>query len=196
MSRWQPGAEQRLAHAGLDLYVDQGYEDTTVAEIAERAGVTSRTFFRYFADKREVLFSGSVELQDEMVAALRRAPDDARPVEAVGAALDAAGRLIGSDRAHSARRHAVITAHHELRERELMKLSRLTDALTDGLVSRGVDPSGARLFAEAGAVVFRVGVERWVAGPPDAELTTVLEETLEHLCDLMGAPGTPSSSPG
>src|SRR3954447_24119140 len=90
MGRWEPGAAGRLREAALELYVAHGYEQTTVAEIAERAGVTARTFFRHFADKREVLFAGSEALQEGMAAAVATAPADAGPLEAVAAALDSA----------------------------------------------------------------------------------------------------------
>src|SRR4051794_6036126 len=127
MGRWAPGAEGRLSEAALALYVERGFEQTTVAEIADRAGVTARTFFRYFSDKREVLFARSDELADLMVAALHAAPADADPLAAVGAALDAAGEMIGGSREHSRQRHTVVSANDELRERELMKMARLAD---------------------------------------------------------------------
>src|SRR5947207_13841449 len=98
MSRWKPNARDRLEQAALDLYRDRGFEQTTVAEIAERAGLTARTFFRYFADKREVLFAGSVALQEELVRALEAAPEGAPAIEAVSAALDAAAEALGQRR--------------------------------------------------------------------------------------------------
>src|SRR5690349_12184179 len=125
MVRWKPDARGRLEQAAMELYVEQGFERTTVAEIAERAGLTERTFFRHFADKREVLFSGSerlVELLRERVAA---APAETRPIEAVSAALQAAGATIQERGDWSKQRQAVITANSELRERELIKLASL-----------------------------------------------------------------------
>src|SRR3954454_3309630 len=129
MARWEPDAAGRLREAALQLYVDQGYEQTTVAEIAERAGVTARTFFRHFADKREVLFAGSELLEQGMVAALSDAPTGASALDAVAAALDAAADLIGGNHAFSRRRQSVITANAELHERELIKMARLADAM-------------------------------------------------------------------
>src|SRR5665213_3441054 len=90
MVRWEPGSGGRLAQAAMELYVERGFEQTTVADIAERAGLTERTFFRHFADKREVLFSGQDEFLDSFVATVASAPDDAPPLEAVAAALQAA----------------------------------------------------------------------------------------------------------
>src|SRR5215475_9039240 len=94
MGRWEPNARSRLEQAALKLYVERGFEQTTVAEIAKEAGLTERTFFRYFADKREVLFGGVSVLQDVLVNAVIDAPDSAAPIEAVAAALDAAGAML------------------------------------------------------------------------------------------------------
>src|SRR3954447_26650578 len=113
MGRWQPDARGRLAEAALGLYAEQGYEATTVAEIAERAGLTERTFFRYFADKREVLFSGSAELQQRLVDAVLAAPADAAPLAAVAAALDTIGAGFDAHRDGSQQRQAVIAANDE-----------------------------------------------------------------------------------
>src|ERR1700742_2935786 len=129
MGRWEPGASSRLRTAALELYFERGFEQTTVAEIAERARLTERTFFRYFADKREVLFAGSSDLQDAMVAALEGAPVDADPMAAVAAALEAAAEILGEGREFARQRYAVISANSELRERELIKMATLADAL-------------------------------------------------------------------
>ena len=127
----------------MELYVENGFEQTTVADIAERAGLTARTFFRYFSDKREVLFGGSAVLQDNMVDALESAPS-ASPMQAVAAALNAAAEMLGQDREFSRQRQAVVVANAELRERELIKMSALAAALADGLRHRGVaDPAPA-----------------------------------------------------
>ena len=184
MGRWEPDAAGRLRKAALELYVAQGYEQTTVAEIAERAGVTARTFFRHFADKREVLFGGSDTLQELMAAAVATAPSDAGPLEAVAAALDSVAELLGGDHAYSKRRMAVLVANPELRERELIKMARLADTLTAALVARDVGAADARLAAEAGIAVFRTGFERWVEGPRSGDLATVLREAMGQLRGL------------
>jgi AcrR family transcriptional regulator len=186
MGRWAPGAAGRLQEAAMELYVAQGYEETTVAEIAERAGVTARTFFRHFADKREVLFAGSERLAQEMVAALAEAPADASPLDVVAASLDAAARLLGGNHAHSHHRQALLAANPELLERELIKLARLAAALTDGLVTRGVAAADARIAAEAGITVFRIGFERWVSGPGSGDLGSSLRDALAQLRGLVG----------
>ena len=122
MGRWEPNARGRLEQAALELYVERGYEQTTVAEIAERAGLTERTFFRHFADKREVLFAGAGALQELLVTAVVGAPDAVAPLEAVAAALEAAGALLQERREYSRRRQSVIDANPALQERELIKL--------------------------------------------------------------------------
>ncbi len=186
MARWEPDAAGRLHQAALELYTEQGYEQTTVADIAERAGVTARTYFRHFADKREVLFARTPFLEDGMLEAVATAPADASPLDAVGAALDAAAALVGGDHAHSRRRARIIAANPELLERELMKMARLATVLADGLVARGVPEADARLAAEAGTTVFRVGFDRWVAGPRRASLADALREALGQLRSLAG----------
>src|SRR5215217_249946 len=119
MARWEPNAEGRLREAAMELFLERGYEQTTVADIAERAGLTSRTFFRYFADKREVLFVSSEAFEQPLVDALEAAPPDAPPMAAVAAALAAFAEMVGGNRERSRTRQAVIDSSAELREREL-----------------------------------------------------------------------------
>jgi AcrR family transcriptional regulator len=184
MGRWEPDAIGRLRQAAMELYIERGYEQTTVAEIAERAGVTARTFFRYFADKREVLFAGSLSLQERLVAALDGVPNSATPMEAVAAALDAAATALGQHREYSRQRQSVIAANAELRERELIKMASLAVALGDGLRRRGVADPTASLAAEAGIAVLRVAFERWVREPGDQDLSTIMRESLDQLKSL------------
>ena len=165
----------------MELYLERGFEQTTVAEIAERAGLTARTFFRYFADKREVLFGGAVALQDHLVAALDGAPDSASPMEAVALALDVAATMLGAHREYSRRRQLVIDANTELQERELIKMASLAVAWAAGLRHRGVDDPNASLAAETGVAVLRVAFARWVSEPDDSELTHVMRESLDQL---------------
>jgi len=168
----------------MELYLDRGFEQTTVAEISERAGVTARTFFRHFSDKREVLFAGSASLQQQLVRALDGAPDSASPMDAIWAALTAAAAVLGQDRDFSRQRQSVIGANAELRERELIKMASLAAALTDGLRRRGVPDATARLAAETGIAVMRVAFERWVTDPEDGDLLQVMRESLEQLRTL------------
>jgi AcrR family transcriptional regulator len=162
MARWEPDGRGRLEQAALALYGERGFENTTVAEIAARAGLTERTFFRHFADKREVLFWGAGAMQELLVNAVAGAPADAAPIDAVAAALEAAGSLLQARPESVRQRQAVIAASAELRERELIKLASLASALADALRRRGVKDPAATLSAEAGIAVFRVAVERWL----------------------------------
>lgn len=165
----------------MQLYLERGFEQTTVAEIAHRAGLTARTFFRYFADKREVLFGGSADLQKHLVDALGAAPDSASPMQAVSGALDAAAEVLGHRRDYSQQRQLVIDANAELRERELIKMASLSAALAEGLRQRGVIEPDASLAAEAGIVVLRVGFDRWVREPYSGELPQIMRALLERL---------------
>ena len=185
MGRWEPGAAGRLREAAMALYAERGYDRTTVAEIADRAGVTARTFFRHFADKREVLFAGSEELERHMVEALVAAPESATPMEAVAAAvLSSADFFDDLRRDYSRRRQAVIAATPELRERELIKLASLTAAFTEALRKRGAGEDVAALAAETGVAVFRVAFERWIAEPDGVGLADVIRSTLATLSGL------------
>src|SRR3981189_3079715 len=155
MVRWEPNARGRLEQAAVELYSERGFEQTTVAEIAERAGLTERTFFRHFTDKREVLFAGSNDLRDLLVSAVASAPSSAKPIEAVTAGLLAAGVMFNDERRdHSMRRQSIIAANSELRERELIKLAALASAIADALRRRGVRDPAASLTAEVGIVAF------------------------------------------
>jgi AcrR family transcriptional regulator len=180
MARWEPDARGRLADAALTLYSERGFDQTTVAEIASRAGLTERTFFRHFADKREVLFGASSELQELMVGAVAGAPDAATPIEAVAAGLEAAASVL-RDREYSRRRQAIITATAELQERELIKFASLASAIAEALRGRGVEEPAASLAAEAGLGVFRVAFERWINDTDQRDLSEVIRESLADL---------------
>ena len=182
MSRWLPDAAGRLQQAAFELYAERGYEETTVAEIAERAGLTERTFFRHFADKREVLFRGSGELQQLMVDAVDTAPPSATPMEAITVGLAAAGAVFGAPRRpYSLQRQSVIDANPELQERELVKLDSLAAALADALRRRGVQDPAAALTAEAGVAVFRVAFEHWVRDDSDRDFARFVHEGIAEL---------------
>jgi AcrR family transcriptional regulator len=181
MSRWEPNARGRLAQAALKLYGERGFEQTTAAEIAARAGLTERTFFRHFADKREVLFWGAAELQDRLVNAVVSAPEPAAPIDAIAAALAAAAELFQGRREGSRQRQAIITANAELRERELIKLATLAAALAGALRSRGTGEPAASLAAEAGIGVFKVAFERWVCDSAPDDLALIMRESLDQL---------------
>jgi AcrR family transcriptional regulator len=165
----------------MELYVERGFENTTVAEIAESAGLTERTFFRHFADKREVLFSGSAGLQELLAEQVGGAPDGAAPIVAVTTALEAAGAVLQERGDWSRQRQAVIAANAELRERELIKLAALASAVADALRRRGVKDPAAILTAEAGIAAFKVAFERWVQRPSNRNLPRLIREAIDQL---------------
>ncbi|HEX4865967.1 MAG TPA: TetR family transcriptional regulator [Acidimicrobiales bacterium] len=191
MGRWEPDSRGRLEKAALELYMERGFENTTVAEIAERAGLTERTFFRHFADKREVLFSGSAALEKLLVERVAAAPDAASPLDAVTSALEAAGAVIQERGAWSQRRQSVINANAELRERELIKLASLASALAEALRSRGVNEPAASLAAEAGIGAFKVAFEGWVQQPTKRNLPRLIRESMGQLRALTAVGSSP-----
>jgi AcrR family transcriptional regulator len=181
VSRWEPDARGRLQEAALALYGERGFEQTTVAEIARRAGLTERTFFRHFADKREVLFYGSGILQDLLVTAVAGAPPTASPIDAVAAGLDAIPAMFQDRREGSRQRQSVINANAELQERELIKLAKLAVALAGALRDRGVPDPAASLAAEAGIAVFKIAFGRWISEDGQPDLAQLMRESLGDL---------------
>ncbi len=168
MARWKPNAPERLAEAALDLFAERGYEATTVAAIAQRAGLTKSTFFRYFADKREVLFGG-LTMDQLLAAGIAAAPDSATPLEAVADAFE----LLGNDvftpdrRQFSRRRRAVIAANPELQEREALKGLRIGAAMVEALEQRGVPAITARVAAHVASLSLTMAYARWSEGAED-----------------------------
>ncbi|MGD0386154.1 MAG: helix-turn-helix domain-containing protein [Solirubrobacteraceae bacterium] len=181
MTRWEPNAAGRLAQAAMELYSERGFEQTTVAEIAARAGLTERTFFRHFADKREVLFAGADALAEAVVTAVASAPGSAAPIAAAAAGVEAAGQLLQERRDYARRRQAVIAANAELRERELIKLASLAAAIAEALRSRGVEDPAASLAAEAAIAAFRVAFERWTSRTGGSDLPRLIRDSLDRL---------------
>jgi AcrR family transcriptional regulator len=179
VGRWEPNARGRLEEAALELYCERGFDQVTVSEIAERAGLTERTFFRHFADKREVLFGGQDAMHELFERGVADAPDSASPIDAVAAALESVSAFFVGRRDLAAKRQAVIAAHTALQERELMKLASLGSAMADTLRRRGVTEPAASLTAEAGVAVFKVAFERWLAGKGD--LAQHIRSSLDEL---------------
>jgi len=165
----------------MELYVERGFEQTTVADIAERAGLTERTFFRHFADKREVLFFGQDELLKLFVSAVAGAPDDASPLEAVAAALQAAAADFEPRRPRSQRRDRVIRANPALQERELIKLAGMASAVAAALRDRGVAEPAASLAAQSGIAVFHIGFAQWIDAANTREFSQIITEALAAL---------------
>lgn len=173
--------------AAIELFDEQGYEATTVAEIAERAGLTKRTFFRYFSDKREVLFSGSQELQRLWLEGVAGAPADATALAIVTAGLDPVAEMFTERHAFARIRSGIIEANPELQERELIKLQTLAGAIKAALVERGVSANAAILAAQAGVTVFHVAFARWVAQDDPTAFRRLMDESLEELRSVTAA---------
>ncbi|MEV6448195.1 TetR family transcriptional regulator [Amycolatopsis sp. NPDC051716] len=186
MGRWEPGAGGRLREAALNLYLERGFDQTMVNDIAERAGVSARTFFRHFADKREVLFDAAAEVEEKSLAALEGAPAAASALDLVAAALEAVADIVGRDRELARIRHTVIMANADLRERELIKHAQLTAALADGLRRRGVGDAEAELAAETGSAVYRVAFRCWV-DDGDLDLREAIDQSFARLRTLTAA---------
>ena len=182
MGRWQPDSRGRLQEAALALFAERGFDQTTAAEIAARAGVTERTFFRHFPDKREVLFGGSALLQERMVEGVAGAPATDGPLDAVARGLDAAAAMLGEFRRDLSRqRQVVIAANPELRERERAKLADYAAAVDATLRQRGVREPRATLAAEAGMTVLRVAIELWATGDDDRDLAVIMHDSMAGL---------------
>jgi AcrR family transcriptional regulator len=184
MVRWEPNARGRLEQAAMDLYIERGFEQTTVAEIAKQAGLTERTFFRYFADKREVLFYGSAAFQEIFVSTLAAAPASTPPIVAIAAAVEAAGAALQERHAGARRRQTVISANPVLQERELIKLAALASALADALRGRGVPDPAAGLAAEAGIAVFKIAFDRWIDKANRTEFPQLIRDSFDELRSL------------
>src|SRR6184192_925223 len=188
MSRWEPNTRVRLLDAALDLFGERRYDSVTVAEIAERAGLTKRTFFRHFTDKREVLFAGQEALSRIFAEAITALPASASPIEAIEAALAAASVPFGPQRRERAKQvQAVVAGHRDLRERELLKHATLTATMAGALRERGVPDPAASLAAEIGGLAFTTGFTRWIEPRNDREFA---ELTREALAELVAATAT------
>ena len=155
----------RLRDAALELFREHGYDRTTAAGIAARAGVTERTFFRHFPDKREVLFDGEPRVRAALTASVAEAPGGLGPVAMLFRAFRAFAPLLEANRAYSEPRHQVIAATPALHERELAKVAALTDALAGALRARGVAELSAMLAADAGMVAFMQATLAWLNDP-------------------------------
>ncbi|HUA30561.1 MAG TPA: TetR family transcriptional regulator [Streptosporangiaceae bacterium] len=195
MPRWEPQAEERLRDAALELFLAHGFDNVTVTQITERAGLTRRTFSRYFTDKRDVLFAGSEQLPAVLAAAVGRADPDLTPYPALLAALTETGDLVADE--HAAERRAIVQASPELQERGLTKFAAVTSALAGALQQRGADAATAALLAPVGIAIFRAAFDRWADEPERASLADRIRETAAELAASMQPAGgiTPPQPP-
>jgi AcrR family transcriptional regulator len=182
MPRWEPGAKTRLVEAAVDLFLEQGYENTSVAEIAERAGLAKSSFFRHFPDKREVLLAGQDMLSQLLADGIAAAPPEATPMEAVAAGVAACGEVfVPERRAFAVKLRSVVADNPELQEREALKRARFTEAMTEALHQRGVDTPLATVAAELGALAFRLAWGRWADAPDDQKFEEIARATVAEL---------------
>jgi AcrR family transcriptional regulator len=188
MPRWEPQARDRLRDAALELFLAHGFDNVTVAQITERAGLTRRTFSRYFTDKRDVLFAGSEQLPEVLAAAIGRADPDLAPFAALLTALTEVGDLLADQVAHAAERRAIVEASPELQERGRTKFAAVTSALTEALVQRGAEAATAALLAPVGTAIFWAAFDRWAEQPERASLADHIRETAAELAANMQPP--------
>ncbi|MEW2569385.1 helix-turn-helix domain-containing protein [Streptomyces sp. NPDC047070] len=190
MGRWEPGARERLVMAAVDLFIEQGYDATTVAQIAERAGVTKSTFFRHFPDKRELLVAGQETLSRLLTEGIAEAPGTASPLEAVAAGLERASGAMGPmNRELAPRLKAAVAASTELQERDVLKSVSLAAAMATALTARGVPGPTAALAGELGMLAFKRGFAAWSEGDRDVE-DELAGHTLAALDELRAASAT------
>jgi AcrR family transcriptional regulator len=196
MARWEPNARERLERAALALFAENGYDATTVAQIADRAGLTKSTFFRHFADKREVLFGGQESLTEAFTRAIGAAPPSATTTDCLAAALEAVEVVFTPQRHEFAlQRRDVIAAHSELQERELLKMARPGLAVAGALRDRGADDVTARLAAEVGMLAFSTAFARWAVPGNEEPFPPIAHAALRELQDRAAALGAVAGPP-
>jgi AcrR family transcriptional regulator len=187
MARWEPGARERLVLAAVDLFSEQGYDETTVTQIAERAGVTKSTFFRHFPDKRELLVAGQETLSRLLSEGITDAAPERSPLDAVAAGLErASGEMGPMNRELGPRLKAAVAASAELQERDALKSVGMAAAMTDALIERGVAEPTARLASEMGVLAFKQGFDRW-AGAARADDDGLARHALAAFAELREA---------
>ena len=186
MSRWQPDAGSRLERAALELFVEQGFAETTVPQITERAGLTTRTFFRHFPDKREVLFAFDTQLPEIVERLMAEAPADLGPMGVIRSALETVATVnLVDQREHLDLHRSIVQSDDGLRERELRKHSILAEATRLGFLARGTDELTALLGAHVATTAFNVSIDRWLDADGARTLESVLHEVLDGLEGLL-----------
>lgn len=194
MARWQPDARGRLQHAAVSLFLERGYPDVSVADITERAGLTKRTFFNHFPDKREVLFAGAPDLEAGILAHLEQAEDGLDPLDAAVLALARAGQELEVYRDVAHLRRDLIASSAELQERDLMKRAAMTSSLAAALERRGVASRQAALTAQAAVAVFTTAHADWV-GEPASSFATHMQRALADLRHAVAGVPRPGDLP-
>lgn len=187
MVRWEPGTRERLQDAALELFAARGYEQTTATEIAQAVGLTERTFFRHFTDKREVLFHGQQALTDTFLAGLHDASPDASPIELAVSALRSSASFFDDERrSHSRLRQSVIDANPALQEREALKLVGLGRALGGALRDRGVDGMTADVAAQLAVMAFGIAFAHWIAEGEQRSFEAIVMDVVREVGVVTG----------
>ncbi|MEH3142741.1 MAG: helix-turn-helix domain containing protein [Mycobacterium kyogaense] len=182
MARWEPGTAERLQDAALGLFAARGYEQTTAGDIAEAVGLTERTFFRHFTDKREVLFGGQQAFTDAFLAGLADAPDDASATDLAMRALRSSAAFFDDDRrSHSRLRQSVIDDNPALQEREALKLAYLGRTLADELRARGIEPLAADVAAHLAVMAFGIAFAQWISEGEERSFTDVTTDVVREV---------------
>jgi AcrR family transcriptional regulator len=196
MPRWEQGTEERLKQSAMELFDEQGFQNTSAVQIAKHARVTTRTFFRYFADKEEILFADADMLCSALVHELLQATDVAEPLQAVTQTLAGFNWESLASRESHRRRDTMIASNPELLERELIKQQQMADAFSSALHQRGIDPDIAELAARVGIQVFRTAYRQWLEADDNADLATMTETVMALLALIVpaGASTTPLRS--
>ena len=185
MVRWEPGARERLQAAALELFATRGFEQTTAAEIAQSVGLTERTFFRHFSDKREVLFYGQEQFLQAFIDGVNAAPPDASPLEVIASALNAAGAFFPDERRpYSRMRQSVIDQNPALQERELHKFAGLATTVAEALRARGIGEPMATLAAQSGSTVFGIAFAQWIREGESRSFPGIAADVLGELLNL------------
>ncbi|MER7176793.1 TetR/AcrR family transcriptional regulator [Streptomyces mesophilus] len=187
MPRWIPRAKERLRDSAVELFLERGYERVTVADITERAGLTRRTFSRYFADKRDVLFAGSELLASAVGDAVAGADPGLSAWEATVTALREIGDQLAEELVPTAaNRRVVIRSSEELQERERTKFALIATHVADALRARGTPSPLAEVLAETGVSAFRAAFDQWLDAPEERSLSTVFDGITAELAARIG----------
>ncbi len=181
MARWQPDGTGRLQHAAVTLFLERGYANVSVADIADRAGLTKRTFFNHFPDKREVVFAGAPALVASILDHLDRVDEDVDALDACVMALTQAGEAeLSAYREVAHLRSALIASSSELQERDLIKRAAMTSAIAEALARRGLADRQATLTAQVAVTIFTTAYQDWTE-QPDADFETLMQHVLDDL---------------
>jgi len=187
MARWEPDARERLVRAALELFADRGFDDTTIPDITARAGLTTRSYFRHFPDKREVLFTDEDEMPTLAARLVLAAPAELTAFQVLARGVPTLAAAFENRREELLQRRKIIDSHDGLRERELRKMATLVDAITHAFGQRGTDDLTAAVVAETGVAIVKISLQRWM-NTPGQDLASVLTETLNVLTAAATAP--------